>query len=130
MVGTIRYASINTHLGIAQSRRDDMESLGFILMYFLRGSLPWQDFKDGSIYRKDLRVLKSKQQTYLDQLCEGYPAEFRDYFVHCSSLLFEDRPDYDYLKRMFLELYRRQGFEYDGAYDWDVLKREGGKKKK
>lgn len=61
----------------------------------------------------------SKQQTYLDQLYEGYPTEFRDYFVHCSSLRFEDRPDYDYLKRMFRELYRRQGFE------WDVLEREG-----
>lgn len=94
LTGTARYASINTHLGIEQSRRDDMESLGFVLMYFLRGSLPWQGLKATTKKQKYQRILERKQATHPDQLCRGYPSEFRDYFAHCSSLGFEDRPDY------------------------------------
>jgi len=94
LTGTARYASINTHLGIEQSRRDDVESLGFVLMYFLRGSLPWQGLKATTKKQKYQRILERKQTTHPDQLCRGYPAEFRDYFAHCLGLGFEDRPDY------------------------------------
>ena len=94
LTGTARYASINTHLGIEQSRRDDIESLGFVLMYFLRGSLPWQGLKATTKKQKYQRILERKQATHPDQLCRGFPPEFRDYFAHCLSLGFEDRPDY------------------------------------
>jgi serine/threonine protein kinase len=123
LTGTARYASISTHLGIEQSRRDDMESLGFVLMYFLRGSLPWQGLKANTKKQKYQRILERKQATHPDQLCRGYPSEFRDFFAHCSSLGFEDRPDYRYLKRIFKDLFDRQAFDDDGQYDWDVLKR-------
>lgn len=124
LTGTARYASINTHLGIEQSRRDDLESLGFVLMYFLRGSLPWQGLKANTKKQKYQRILERKQQTFPDQLCRGYPTEFRDYFAHCSSLGFEDRPDYRYLKRIFKDLFERSGYEDDGVYDWDVAKKQ------
>jgi len=123
LTGTARYASINTHLGIEQSRRDDMESLGFVLMYFLRGSLPWQGLKATTKKQKYQRILERKQATHPDQLCRGYPSEFRDYFAHCSSLGFEDRPDYRYLKRIFRDLFERQCFEDDGVFDWDIIKK-------
>jgi serine/threonine protein kinase len=123
LTGTARYASINTHLGIEQSRRDDMESLGFVLMYFLRGSLPWQGLKATTKKQKYQRILERKQATHPDQLCRGYPSEFRDYFAHCSSLGFEDRPDYRYLKRIFRDLFERQCFEDDGIFDWDIIKK-------
>eukprot|EP01039_Chlorochromonas_danica_P001315 gene1315-1436_t len=123
LTGTARYASINTHLGIEQSRRDDMESLGFVLMYFLRGSLPWQGLKATTKKQKYQRILERKQATHPDLLCRGYPSEFRDYFAHCSSLGFEDRPDYRYLKRIFRDLFERQGFEDDGIFDWDLRKK-------
>jgi len=119
LTGTARYASINTHLGIEQSRRDDMESLGFVLMYFLRGSLPWQGLKANTKKQKYLRILERKQQTHTDLLCLNYPSEFKEYFAHCSSLGFEDRPDYRYLKRIFKDLFERAGYEDDGLYDWD-----------
>lgn len=124
LTGTARYASISTHLGIEQSRRDDMESLGFVLMYFLRGSLPWQGLKANTKKQKYQRILERKQATHPDQLCRGYPSEFRDFFAHCSSLGFEDRPDYRYLKRIFKDLFERQALEDDGLYDWDVLKHQ------
>ncbi len=94
MTGTTRYVSINTHLGIEQSRRDDMESLGFVLMYFLRGSLPWQGLKANTKKQRYQRILEMKQQMHADLLCLNYPSEFKEYFAHCSSLGFEDRPDY------------------------------------
>jgi serine/threonine protein kinase len=124
LTGTARYASINTHLGIEQSRRDDMESLGFVLMYFLRGSLPWQGLKATTKKQKYQRILERKQATFPDQLCRGYPTEFRDYFAHCSSLGFEDRPDYRYLKKLFRDLFERNSFVDDGLFDWDLIKKQ------
>jgi casein kinase 1 len=124
LTGTARYASINTHLGIEQCRRDDIESLGFVLMYFLRGSLPWQGLKATTKKQKYQRILERKQATHPDQLCKGYPNEFRDYFAHCLSLGFEDRPDYRYLKRIFRDLFERQHFEDDGIFDWDIIKKQ------
>ena len=111
-------------MGIEQSRRDDIESLGFVLMYFLRGSLPWQGLKATTKKQKYQRILERKQATHPDQLCRGFPPEFRDYFAHCQSLGFEDRPDYRYLKRIFRDLFERQSFEDDGVFDWDIIKRQ------
>ncbi len=94
MTGNLRYVSLNCHLGIEQSRRDDMISLGYVLMYFLRGFLPWQDLKGTTPLRKSQNIIELKRSTHPDQLCCGYPVEFRDYFVYCLSLGFEDPPDY------------------------------------
>lgn len=121
LTGTARYASINTHMGIEQSRRDDLESLGYVLMYFLRGSLPWQGLKANTKKQKYERILERKISTSTEMLCKGFPAEFRSYFEHVRSLRFDDRPDYDYLKRLFRELFFRKGFEYDNLFDWEIL---------
>ncbi|KAF3625877.1 Casein kinase I isoform delta [Capsicum annuum] len=104
LTGTARYASMNTHLGIEQSRRDDLESLGYVLMYFLRGSLPWQGLKAGT-----------KKQKYERIKCASY-------FHYCRSLRFEDKPDYAYLKRIFRDLFIREGFQFDYVFDWTILK--------
>lgn len=106
-----------------QSRRDDMESLGFVLMYFLRGSLPWQGLKANTKKQKYQRILERKQVTHPDILCKSYPNEFREYFAHCSSLGFEDKPDYRYLKRLFKDLFERNGFEDNCVYDWDLVRK-------
>jgi len=121
LTGTARYASINTHIGIEQSRRDDLESLGYVLMYFIRGSLPWQGLKANTKKQKYERIMDRKMSTSTEQLCKGYPAEFRSYFEYCRSLRFEDRPDYAYLKRLFKELFYRKGYQYDNMFDWTVL---------
>ncbi|CAN8237395.1 unnamed protein product [Cochlearia groenlandica] len=125
LVGSMRYASLNTHLGIEQSRRDDMESLGYLLMYFLNGSLPWQGLKPvGNKKQREDKISQKKASTSIEVLCRGYPTEFVSYFHHCRSLRFEDKPDYAYLKRLFRDLFVRQGFEFDLVFDWIVIKHQ------
>jgi casein kinase 1 len=122
LTGTARYASINTHLGIEQSRRDDLESLGYVLMYFLRGSLPWQGLKAGTKKQKYEKISERKMSTPIEILCKTYPSEFASYFHYCRSLRFDDKPDYAYLKRIFRDLFIREGFQFDYVFDWTILK--------
>lgn len=122
LTGTARYASMNTHLGIEQSRRDDLESLGYVLMYFLRGSLPWQGLKAGTKKQKYEKISEKKVATPIEVLCKTYPSEFASYFHYCRSLRFDDRPDYAYLKRIFRDLFIREGFQFDYVFDWTILK--------
>ncbi|KAJ9190349.1 hypothetical protein P3X46_001565 [Hevea brasiliensis] len=122
LTGTARYASMNTHLGIEQSRRDDLESLGYVLMYFLRGSLPWQGLKAGTKKQKYEKISEKKVSTSIEALCRTYPTEFASYFHYCRSLRFDDKPDYAYLKRLFRDLFIREGFQFDYVFDWTILK--------
>ncbi|CAN6479499.1 unnamed protein product [Victoria cruziana] len=122
LTGTARYASVNTHLGVEQSRRDDLESLGYVLMYFLRGSLPWQGLKAGTKKQKYDKISEKKMLTPVEVLCKTYPSEFISYFHYCRSLRFEDKPDYSYLKRLFRDLFIREGFQFDYVFDWTILK--------
>ena len=101
LTGTARYVSINTHLGIEQSRRDDLESIGYVLVYFLKGVLPWQGLKNGNRYT---RIMEKKLQIPTEILCYGLPEELIFYLNYCKSLRFEDRPDYDYLRGLFIKL--------------------------
>lgn len=122
LTGTARYASVNTHLGVEQSRRDDLESLGYVLMYFMRGSLPWQGLKAGTKKQKYDKISEKKMLTPIEVLCKSYPSEFTSYFHYCRSLRFEDKPDYSYLKRLFRDLFIREGYQFDYVFDWTILK--------
>jgi casein kinase 1 len=121
LTGTARYASVNTHLGIEQSRRDDLEALGYVFMYFLRGSLPWQGMKGNSKKEKYDRIMEKKMSTPIEVLCKGYPTEFVTYLNYCRSLRFEDRPDYAYLRRFLKDLFFRENYQYDFIFDWTIL---------
>ncbi|KAK3028137.1 hypothetical protein RJ639_038998 [Escallonia herrerae] len=122
LTGTARYASVNTHLGVEQSRRDDLESLGYVLMYFLRGSLPWQGLKAGTKKQKYDKISEKKMLTPIEVLCRSFPTEFASFFHYCRSLRFEDKPDYSYLKRLFRDLFIREGYQFDYVFDWTILK--------
>ncbi|XP_051186432.1 casein kinase 1 isoform X3 [Lolium perenne] len=122
LTGTARYASVNTHLGIEQSRRDDLESVGYLLLYFLRGSLPWQGLKAGTKKQKYDRISEKKMLTPAEVLCKSYPSEFISYFHYCRSLRFEDRPDYSYLKKLFRDVFVREGYQFDYVFDWTAIK--------
>ena len=121
LTGTARYASINTHLGVEQSRRDDMEGLAYVVLYFLRGQLPWQGLAAHTKKEKYDKIMEKKVSTTVEVLTRGIPTEFATYLNYCKSLRFEDRPDYAYLKRMFKDLFLRERFEYDFVFDWTLL---------
>lgn len=121
--GTARYMSINTHLGREQSRRDDLEALGHVFMYFLRGGLPWQGLKAATNKQKYEKIGEKKQTTAIKDLCEGYPVaeEFSKYLSYVRNLGFEDTPDYDYLRELFTQALKNTGEVEDGEYDWMKL---------
>mmetsp|Transcript_63408 Transcript_63408/g.200316 ORF Transcript_63408/g.200316 Transcript_63408/m.200316 type:complete len:450 (-) Transcript_63408:204-1553(-) len=118
LTGTARYASINAHIGVEQSRRDDLEAIGYVLMYFNRGQLPWQGFQAATKEEKYQKIMESKKNTPVDILCKNYPAVFSAYLNYCRALRFNDRPDYAYLRRLFKDLFMREGFVSDGLFDW------------
>jgi len=118
LTGTARYASINAHLGGEQSRRDDLEAIGYVLMYFIRGQLPWQGIKASTKEMKYHKIMETKMSTTIETLCKGQAAVFATYLNYCRALRFEDRPDYAYLRRIFKDLFMSEGFVNDGAFDW------------
>ncbi|KAG7660834.1 hhp1 [[Candida] subhashii] len=122
LTGTARYASVNTHLGIEQSRRDDLESLGYVLIYFCRGSLPWQGLKAATKRQKYDRIMEKKMTTPNNILCKGLPQEFLDYMNYIKTLRFDDKPDYPYLRKLFRDLFKKENYRYDYVFDWTLYK--------
>ncbi|KAJ9386290.1 hypothetical protein DTO063F5_3804 [Paecilomyces variotii] len=120
LTGTYRYASLNAHHSIEQSRRDDLESLGYMFVYFCCGSLPWQGLGAGTQQQKWECVKKKKMATTIEALCYGLPNEFATYFRYVRSLGFEDKPDYSYLRNIFRDLFLNQSFQCDYIFDWKV----------
>ncbi|KAF9897265.1 casein kinase I, partial [Lobosporangium transversale] len=119
--GTARYMSINTHLGREQSRRDDLEAMGHVFMYFLRGGLPWQGLKAATNKQKYEKIGEKKQSTPIKELCEGFPEEFGIYLNYVRKLSFEETPDYDFLRDLFTKALKSIGEVEDGVYDWMLL---------
>ena len=117
--GTARYMSINTHLGREQSRRDDMEALGNVFMYFLRGSLPWQGLKARDNREKYEKIGQRKQCIRIEELCGNFPLQFAEYVRYTRGLGFEEDPDYEMCRAWFEEVYRLQ--PADEPLDWERL---------
>lgn len=124
LTGTARYASVNTHLGVEQARRDDLEAIGYILLYFLKGQLPWQGLAGKTKDDKYDKIKEKKYQTTVEQLTRGHPEEFSKYVSYCRNMKFEEKPDYNFLRSLFKSIMQRMGYDYDGQYDW-ILKKEG-----
>lgn len=106
-----------------QARRDDLESLAYVLMYFLRGALPWQGLKAATKKQKYDRIMEKKMTTPTDLLCRGFPNEFGIFLNYCRALRFDDKPDYSYLRKLFRDLFIREGYQYDYVFDWSVASR-------
>jgi casein kinase I family protein HRR25 len=123
LTGTTAFASINNHHGLEQSRRDDLESLAYVLIYFLRGSLPWY----GNAKRKKtpglLATRNSKVNSPTNVLCDSLPKEFAILLNYARALRHDERPDYKYLRNLFSDLLQREGHEHDYVFDWQYTSR-------
>lgn len=118
LTGTARYVSINTHVGVEQSRRDDLESLAYVFLYFINGTLPWQGLKATSKKDKYEKIMEIKMHTSIDTLCHNAPKEFGDFLMYCRLLKFWERPDYQRCRRLFKDLFFRERMIYDFGFDW------------
>lgn len=122
LTGTARYASCNAHNGLEQSRRDDMESIAYVILYFFKGKLPWQGLKCKDKNEKYAKIKDMKMSITPEKLCEGFPIEFANYLTKVKKLGFEEEPAYkDYIK-MFNDLFKSKDFEMDYMYDWVTVK--------
>ena len=121
LTGTARYASTNTHLGMEQSRRDDIEALGYMLIYFLKGTLPWQGMVLKDPKRKYDKIKQLKYDIKLDVLCEGQPVELAKFIQYARDMKFEDKPDYNYLRGLLRKAAEKNGLQFDSSkFDWIV----------
>jgi serine/threonine protein kinase len=121
LTGTARYASLNTHLGMEQSRRDDLEGLGYVLVYFLKGCLPWQGLQAKDHKEKYEKIKNKKQSIPIEKLCEGLPSEFTMYLKYCRTLRFDEDPIYTHLRRIFDILFKEEAYTMDHNFDWVEL---------
>jgi len=120
-VGTPRYASLNTHLGIRQSRRDDLEAISYVLVYFLLGELPWQGIKAKTKSEKKEKIKNKKKRVSTNKLCEGLPAEFVTIVEHTKNLEFYDKPNYDYIRSLLgrIKNESNQRISRNNVYLWE-----------
>ena len=118
LTGTARYASINALKGFEQSRRDDLESVGYVLMYLLRGSLPWQGFQAKTKEERYKKILKKKIDVTSYDLCIGFPNEFEKFVEYTRRLEYTEEPKYDFLRELFNKVMKREQFKFDFVYDW------------
>lgn len=121
LTGTARYASIGALHGFEQSRRDDMESLGYVLIYLLKGSLPWMGLDASTRELKYEKILKMKKEIPVEELCHGLPKEFAQYLIKVKRLKFTDKPRYAKYRALFRNLFISSGYKYDYFYDWSTV---------
>ena len=118
IIGTARYASINALQGKELSRRDDLESAGYVLLYFIKGKLPWQGIPTKTRDEKYKKILEKKQQMTTKQLCENLPEEFSKFIEYVRDLDYLDQPDYEMLRGLFNTMLRKDHSKFDYIYDW------------
>ena len=118
LTGTARYASINALKGLEQSRRDDLEGVGYVLVYFLQGKLPWQGLPVKPKEDRYVKIMEKKRDTTPEDLCKGLPNEFQQYVEYTRNLGYEEDPNYDMLINLFNNVLTKNNFEMDYIYDW------------
>ena len=118
--GTARYASVNALNGDSQSRRDDLESVGYVLIYFLKGKLPWQGIMIKNKEERYHKIMEIKRDITPIELCQECPEEFTKYMSYIRKLEYEEDPDYNMLKNLFKSVLEKNEFQFDYYYDWDV----------
>ena len=119
LTGTARYASNNAMRGAIQSRRDDLESAGYVLIYLAKkGNLPWQSVKINNKIERYKQIYKIKKFLDPKKLCSELPNEFCEYIKYVKELKFEEDPDYKYMKGLFIKILNKSGLKNDLNFSW------------
>ena len=128
LTGTARYASIHALEGFEQSRRDDIEAVGYVMAYLLRGGLPWQGLKIKTKENKYKNILEKKKEISSEELFKGFPIEFAEILDNVKKLEYLEEPEYEMLRNKLMSLCKRLNYKFDYIYDWttdkDLLKRK------
>ena len=122
LIGTARFSSINAMEGLSQSRRDDLESFGYMLIYFLKGKLPWQNFMIKNKEERYNKIKQKKKNIDINELCSDCPDEIAQYIAYAKNLKYEEEPNYIYIKNLFNDILNKTGNKFDYFYDWDKTK--------
>ena len=119
LTGTARYASINALKGGERSRKDDLESLTYMILYFLKGRLPWQGVPGMTKEDKYKKIYHMKKNMRAEKLFENFPDEFKDFYLYIRNLEFEQEPDYNYCRKLFINVIEKKlGELYDNFFTW------------
>ena len=118
IIGTVRYNSINANKGFEQSPKDDLESAGYVLIYLIKGKLPWQGIPANNKKEKYKKILRMKIELTAHKLCEGMPEEFVKFIDYTRNLYYYEQPNYEMLKNLFISMLNRFNYIFDYIYDW------------
>jgi len=128
LIGTARYTSISTHLGCEQSRRDDLEAIIYMSLYFMKGNLPWMGLKVKDKRDMNKQMLDLKQNTPLEILCEGLPGEIAELLSYVRRLKFDEDPDYKKMQSLLEGAAKSVDVSLDKNYDWVKIVKKRMKK--
>ena len=126
ITGTPRFCSVNAMRGVEQTRRHDLDSLCYLIMYFFKGFLTWQGIKIGSKEQRCLAITKMKKYIKVESLCENLPEEIILFYKYIKKLEFTENPNYEYMKSLFIPVLNKNGFINDNQFSW-IKRRTGGK---
>ena len=118
MNGTARYASTNSLRGVEISRRDDLECLAYMIIYFIMKKLPWQGVKANSLQNRYKKIYYMKKKLIYDENFKQLPKEIQEFYNDIKKLKFEEKPNYVKLKGYFYILLKKNGFEADNNFSW------------
>ena len=116
--GTTIFLSLNVLRGIEQTRKDELESLGLVIIYLYKGYLPWSNYKFKDIFQALEKIKSIKESLPLKQLCKGLPVEIYEYMNYIKNMNFDDKPDYRYLQSLFLNILKKIGEKNDLYFSW------------
>ena len=117
-LGTPNFISINSLRGYEQSRRDDLESLGYMYIYLYKGILPWCNIKCKKINEFFIKTREIKERVTIEKLCENMPTEMCVYMKYVKNLTFEENPDYNFLRKLFLIILSKFELKNDNLFSW------------
>ena len=113
IVGTLRFLSLNALKGGEQSRKDDLISIGYVLIFFIKGKLPWQSIKGRNMEERYTLLYKKRLEITPEKLCDSLPEEFAQYMKYVENLAFEEEPDYKYMRNLFISILSKNNLIYD-----------------